>query len=108
MTPSLPAPFADLQGFVADWSATTIEARATGRDLHSTDECAAFHAVLAPRIESMLNYLDAKPLNQLDAEERTLLYLALSWVHAALAIEIQGESEDAHRLERIKMRITPD
>ena len=103
----LPESFAPLQRFVAQWAAPDLAARAAARDTASAAELAEFHAAMAPRIGEVLDHLDTRDLATLDPGDATLLALALAHVHAALAVELQGDAEPAHAELRAHMWIKP-
>jgi hypothetical protein len=104
--PRLPESFADLQCFVAGWAVPSMAARAALRDTSTETQRAAFHLAAKDRIGAMLDHLDACPLEALDPGEAALLDLALAFVHVALAVEVQRDSEAFHALHRTAMQIT--
>ena len=69
------------------------------------DRVAFFNAakdLLAPG----LDYLDKKPLAELDEQDQRLLQLLLSMAHVSLAVEIQGNDEPKHAEGARHMTIT--
>ncbi|KPH66799.1 hypothetical protein [Novosphingobium sp. ST904] len=106
MTANLPAGFETLEPFAANWAGRTAADRAAVRGAYPPGERAAFHAACAPLIEAGLSQLDAKPLRDLNEEERRLLDLILTYAHVSLAIDVQASDEDRHRPLREAMRVT--
>ena len=102
----LPAGFDDLEPFVARWALSDMASRAQRRNESAPEERAAFFDRVKDRAASALDYLDKKPLSQFDERDRRLRDLLLSFVHVALAIEIQRDAEADHAPLREKMRIT--
>lgn len=84
--PVLPAPFADLAPFAA-WALPTEDARMRRRLACSMDEVDAFYRALLPRMQAIATHLDRWPLADLPVEQRPLLYLALAFMEAAMAVE---------------------
>lgn len=106
MTTNLPAGFEALEPFAANWAGRTAADRAAVRGAYPLGERAAFYAACAPLIEAGLSQLDAKPLRDLNEEERRLLDLFLTYAHVSLAIDVQASEEDRHRPLREAMRLT--
>ena len=67
MTPVLPPEFADLEPF-SDWCLPTEAERYAKRLASSMDEMQAFYDAAFPRLEQILAYLDALPLDALPDE----------------------------------------
>ena len=106
MTGLLPPGYEALEPFVADWAIADMAGRARRRDDSSAAERQAFYDAVQGLVTDVLAELDSKPLDQLDARERRLAMLLLSYAHVALATEIRGGGEDAHREDRRHMAIT--
>lgn len=102
----LPDAFASLQPFVERWSVAGLADRAAARDAATQVDQVAFYEAARDRIDSILDYLDARPLATLDSGEAALLNLALSFIHVALSIELQGDAEPRHTGMREHMRIS--
>jgi hypothetical protein len=102
----LPAGFDDLEPFVARWALPEMASRAQRRNESTPEERAALFDAVRDRAAAALDHLDKTPLRQLDAQDRRLRDLMLSFVHVALAIEIQRDAETGHAELRSKMRIT--
>lgn len=106
MTKLLPQDFEPLEPFVDRFALEGTASRARRRSDSGAEERAAFFDTAKDLIAPALELLDAKPLGELDARERRLLNLALSFAHIALAVEIQGPEEARHAIMREHMRIT--
>ncbi|MGB8363517.1 MAG: hypothetical protein ACLQUZ_05410 [Rhizomicrobium sp.] len=103
---ALPAGFQALEPFVASWAIPGMADRARRRDESTSEERQTFYAAAKDMAAPALDYLDRKPLDQLDACERRLTDLMLSFVHVALAVEIQGDDEARLAKFRQEMKIT--
>jgi hypothetical protein len=102
----LPAGFEALEPFVADWAIKGAGKRADRRLDSSEAERVAFFEAAKPLLEPALAYLDQKPLDQLDASEKRLMDLMLSFAHVALAVETQGDDEPKHARDARFLPIT--
>jgi hypothetical protein len=87
MTPVLPPEFADLEPF-SDWCLPTESERYAKRLASSMEEMQAFYDAAFPRIEQILAYLDALPLDGLPDDARLLLELSYSLVNVSFPIEV--------------------
>ena len=90
----MPDPFKDLEPFVATWALATETERNQKRLASAMTEIQAFYNAMMPRMEAVLTYLSQFPLERISEEARTLpeetqrlLYLALSVVEVAPAVE---------------------
>lgn len=102
----LPPGYAALEPFVAAWALPTLAERAERRNESTAeDKLALYHAVRG-LAEQALRELDRKPLALLDAPERRLLDLLLSYAQVALSIEVRGDGEPVHARERRYMVYT--
>ncbi|MCB2072854.1 MAG: hypothetical protein H6917_07015 [Novosphingobium sp.] len=106
MTSSLPAGFETLEPFVERFSISGTANRAELRSDITGEERSAFYEAAKDLVAPALDLLDKKPLDALDASEKRLLDLCLSFAHVALAVEIQGPDEERHSRMRQYMRIT--
>lgn len=103
---SLPAGYKALEPLVACWSIPTLAGRAQRRDESTPEERQALYDAVRDIAPAALAELDRKPLDQLDAAERRLLALLLSYAHVAFAIEIRSDGEAAHADQRKHMIFT--
>ena len=93
---ALPQGFEALEPFVGCWAAPTLSGRDTCR-LDSTEaERVAFYSAAKGLMPAAMDYLDSKALAEFDARDERLMNLMLSLVHAALAVEAQGDGEPEH------------
>lgn len=83
----LPDPWRDLEPLAARWSLPGEAERAALHRSASYAELEALYRTLLPRIPGMLEALNAVPLQRLQPGERRLLWLALAFVEAAVAVE---------------------
>lgn len=102
----LPAGFEALEPFVELWAVDGAANRAHRRLVTSEAEHVAFFSAAKDLLPGGLDYLDRKPLDQLDEKEQRLMNLLLSLCHVAQAVEIQGDDEPRHALGRQHMKIT--
>jgi hypothetical protein len=102
----LPAGFAALERFVAEWAGTTAAERDRLRTVHGAQARQEFYEVMTPLLASALALLDATPLAEHDERQRTLMLLTLSYAHVALAVEVQGPDEAKHAINRQRLPIS--
>lgn len=102
----LPAGFEVLEPFVSDWAISGADNRARRRLSSTEEERQAFFAAAANLLAPALLYLDNKRLGEFDDKDERLMDLMLSFAHVALAIELQGDHENKHRLASRHLRIT--
>ena len=81
-----PAKFADLEPFAA-WALPDEVSRGRRRASAPMAEIQAFYASMLPRMEDVLGYLNAHPLDELSPEAERLLNLALSLAEIGPAVE---------------------
>jgi hypothetical protein len=103
---SLPAAFEVLEPFVDKWAVATTALRARCRSDSTPDERETFFNAVVPMLEPAMAYLDAKPLAELDAADKRLLNLMLSFSHVQMAVEVLQGAEPRHALSREAMIIT--
>lgn len=83
----LPAEFADLEPFVADWCLPTEPERYAKRLASSVDAMQAYYDAVTPRAEAALTYLDQFPLDDLPEDALNLLYMLYSMVMVSFPVE---------------------
>lgn len=86
----LPARFADLEPF-ADWALSDEVSRGRRRASSPMADIQAFYDALLPRMEEVLGYLNAQPLNELPPEAGRLMNMVLSLAEIGPAVEFYGE-----------------
>jgi hypothetical protein len=86
-SPSFPPAFADLEP-LADWALESEAERYAKRLASTMDELQALYDTAFPRLEAMLEHLDATPLAELSDEDRRLLWLGYSLVNASFPVEV--------------------
>ena len=84
--PVLPGAFSDLEPF-ADWSLETEGERYAKRLSSSMEELQAFYDASFPRLEEIMAYLDALPLEDLPEDATRLLWLSYSLINASFPVE---------------------
>lgn len=103
---TLPTGFETLIRFVEPWAANSAGARDALRTHQSAASRQAFYDAMNPLLIPALGRLDSVPLAEHDASEKTLMLLALSFAHVALAVEVQGPDEDKHGINRQRLPIS--
>lgn len=104
---ALPAEFADLEPFVAEWALPTERERQVHRARCGLNEARAFYDALLPRMPAVFDYFDTIPhgdLAKLSEEQHLLYQLAASFYEAAQPIEMgwqRTDIDDAFPLERL-------
>jgi hypothetical protein len=102
----LPVGFEALTPFVEFWAVDTAAERAHRRDSSGEERRLAFYNAATELVPGALDYLDQKPLGQLDENEQRLMKLMLSFAHVTLSIELLRDEEPKHAQYRPFMRIT--
>lgn len=87
MSGLLPPAYADLEVLAAEWSLPTESQRAERHLIAGYDELKVLYRTLLPRMPALLDDLNQKEFKEFDEGERRLLWLALSFVEAAVAVE---------------------
>lgn len=105
MAARFPEQFKDLEPFSA-WALSQRDARYKMRIGSSMQEIRAFYEGLQPRIEEIVDFLNARPLDGLSDEESRLLWLALAWMDASRSVEVLGTPDVRYGLaaERFKVQ----
>lgn len=83
----LPEAWRDLEPQATRWARSGERERAELHRSAGYAELETLYRTLLPRIPGMLEALNAVPLDQLQPGERRLLWLALAFVEAAVAVE---------------------
>ena len=84
----VPADFADLEPFAADWSLATERERYAKRLASTMDELQAFYDAAFPRLEAAITYLDGLDLDALPDDATRLLWLCYSLVNVSFPVEV--------------------
>jgi len=84
----LPAEFADLEPWVAEWCLDSEPERYAKRLSSSMDEIQAFYDAVYPRAEAAMTYLEKFPLDDLPEDAWRLLKLLYSLILMSFAVEI--------------------
>lgn len=106
MPSTLPAGFETLEPFVERFAVSGTAKRAARRSEASEGERKAFFEAAKDLIAPALDFLDKKPVDQLDEHEQRLMNMALTFAHISLAVDVQGADEARHAELRQHMRIT--
>ena len=86
----LPAQFEDLEPF-AGWALPDEVGRGRKRASSPMDEIQAFYDAMLPRMEAVMGFLNAFPLDELPPEAGRLLHMVLSLAEIGPAVEFYGE-----------------
>ena len=87
-TALLPAEFADLEPFVAEWCLDSEPERYAKRLASTMDEIQAFYDAIFPRAEEAIVYLEKFPLDNLPDDALRLLQLLYSLILVSFPVEI--------------------
>jgi len=101
----LPAGFVHLEPHVDHWAVADSDTRMHRRLESTAEQRDAFRAAMLASLDDVLAYLDARPLDGLDAEDQRLLDLTLALPHVALAVEQQRDLEPLHAQMQAAFRI---
>ena len=88
MSALLPARFADLEAWVAEWAKPTRAERYAVRLSKTTQELEVFYDAIAPRAEEAIAYLDAQSLDALPDDAARLLQLLYGMILVSYAVNI--------------------
>jgi hypothetical protein len=103
----LPQAFADLECHVAEWSLDGEKARAEKRVSTAIVKLRAFHAAVAPRMESIIQYLNTFPNtpHDLPADVTNLFRMAQMAMEASAPIDLGwdcSDIDDVFPMDRMK------
>ena len=84
----LPAAFADLEPFAADWSLAGEEDRYARRLASSMEELQIFYDAVVPRIDAAKAYLDQFDLDDMPEPARKLMWLLASLITVSYAVDV--------------------
>jgi hypothetical protein len=87
-TSTLPAGFADLEPYVADWAKPTRRERYDMRLSKTIDELTEFYDAIAPRAEDAIAHLDQYALDELPEDAARLLQLLYSMILVSYAVNV--------------------
>lgn len=96
MDRSLPAAFADLEGFVDYWMRDTVHDRLQQRSRASMEETRRFYDAMLARAEDAIAYLETFPVDAMSEDATRLYKLLLGLGQAAVAIEMHGQPRAHH------------
>lgn len=88
----LPDGFAGLEHLVERWARPTENERNCIRWAASADDFAAFHNVMLPRLNAILNELGKYPPGAMPDDVRNLAFLAAAYAEASPHHELYGGS----------------
>jgi hypothetical protein len=91
MTALLPAEFADLEPFAADWCLAAEPERWAKRLDSTMEEMKAFYDVCFPRAEQAIAYCDQFDLDKLPESAKNLLHLLFSFALVSYPIEVWNQ-----------------
>ncbi|KEQ52128.1 hypothetical protein [Sphingobium chlorophenolicum] len=104
--PTLPAPFADLAPFAAQWARPSENARSEIRWSASKDDFKALYDAMMPRLDDILALLSQHPATGMPEDVHNLFLLACAFAEASPHHELYGGSSavpysfDARRFVR--------
>lgn len=84
----LPPEFSDLESLAAEWALPTEAQRSAKRHASNMAYIQGFYDSLLPRLDDVLSYLAAVPLDDLSASQKRLLDLTFSFCEVATAVEL--------------------
>lgn len=86
----LPEAFRELEPF-ADWALASEAERTRKRQDTPMSEIEAFYDAMVDRIEAVLDYLNALPLDAMPADAERLMRMTLSLAEVGPAVELYGQ-----------------
>jgi hypothetical protein len=92
--PTLPAQFAALEPFAADWSLATEKERHDRLVSHSIEELRPFYDAMLPRMDEITLYLNQFPLDTMPADAQALFDLGMTFMECAHPIDLRWKTTD--------------
>jgi hypothetical protein len=96
----LPKDFAGLEKFFETWCLATQTERHNKCVTSQMQELEEFYQAMLPRMDSIAEYLNQFPLQNLEADAQNLLNLSLSFIEVSLAVELFHEPGESRALAR--------
>jgi hypothetical protein len=90
MSTSLPAAFASLEPFAAEWAMATQNGRQAKRLASSAADLRKFYDAMLPHIEAVLDLADTFPVGQMSAQVEQLFFMALMLAEISPNVELYG------------------
>jgi hypothetical protein len=110
MTGSLPERFSDLEIW-SSWAFATEGERYARRAASTMEELTAFYDALKPHMEDVIAYLSRFPWGtQLSEQDERLCHLGMTYMEAAVPIELKWKSpiaEDSFPVTRLEVPARP-
>ena len=103
---TLPVPFAHLDPWLS-FALPSEDARMRRRLAASMDELTGLYRALAGELPAIAAHLDQWSLAELPAEHKPLLYLAMSFMEAAMAVEAFHQPGPPHATTPESMVVFP-
>ena len=103
---TLPAPFAHMDPWLP-FALPSEDARMRRRLAASMDELTGLYRALVGELPAIAAHLDQWPLAELPAEQKPLLYLAMSFMEAAMAVEAFHQPGPPHATTAESMVVFP-
>ena len=88
LSQALPAPFSDLEPFVAGWALPTRAQRYEARLSKPFDELVTFYDAVAPKAEEAIAYLNELDIDDLPDDATRLLQLLYSMILVSHAVNV--------------------
>ena len=101
----LPAEFADLEPFAADWCLASERERYAKRLGSTMRDMQAFYDAVTPRAEEAISYCDKFPLDDLPEDALNLLHLIYSMIMVSMAIEVFGQQKPTDSADAVIDRV---
>ena len=90
----LPAEFADLEPFAAEWVLPTLEDRLQKRLVTPMEELQTFYDAVFARAEDAMAYLDPFPVDDVPDPEHNLMRLLYALSVVSVATDVFGSQKD--------------
>jgi len=103
--PALDTEFADLQPWAEAWAIRTEAERLAARAGADYAQLHAFYDALAPRMDAIIEHLNATPMPRFSPAQRSLFHLAQSFFEASLSVELLREPDEAEMITPARVRI---
>lgn len=107
MTSLLPPTFSDLESYCNKWCIAGSMERLKAREGSSMEELESFYAAALPRMEQIIEHLNAFPPDGLSGPEMRLYQLAESFFEASLSVELFHEPAESgvYPADKLKLEV---
>ncbi len=101
----LPADFADLERFAAEWAMDSEQARNKFRVAQSLADLEDFYNAVFPRMDALCAYIDQYPIDAMPRPAARLLQLGLMLMEVVPAVEVYRQPDVPNAIDFARFKI---